>query len=277
MTSLSEKTRQTWHTAPMDLKEFQVPGTDSASRHPWELARADVVESLLRKSHDRGWHDVQVLDFGCGDAFLVNDLVQRLQAQSAFAVDSAFTPAVREQIQRKVGPNVKLFDSMEAVARSGEQVSVVLMLDVIEHCKNDIEVLQEVVQSPSVSPGALFLITVPAYQSLFSQHDVFLGHHRRYHLGQLKETARAVGLSILDGSYFFSSLLLPRSAQVALEKMGLSPSSAQGLGGHRSQPFLDGLIRKTLWADYSLNQAMNSIGIRMPGLSCYVVARKTAN
>jgi len=81
------------------------------------------------------------------------------------------------------------------------------------------------------------LITVPAFQKLFSRHDEFLGHYRRYNLQGISSTAEKAGLEILERSYFFSSLLLPRTLTWALEKNWVVPSGRQG--SRRLSPGLD--------------------------------------
>ena len=61
------------------------------------------------------------------------------------------------------------------------------------------------------------MITVPAFQCLFSSHDMFLEHKRRYTLPQVEEMVRAAGLEILSARYFFA-LLLPIAATLRLVK-----------------------------------------------------------
>ena len=51
------------------------------------------------------------------------------------------------------------------------------------------------------------LITVPAFQTLWSGHDLFLEHYRRYNKKQLEETIRAAGLKVVHTNYFFATLL----------------------------------------------------------------------
>jgi hypothetical protein len=52
-----------------------------------------------------------------------------------------------------------------------------------------------------VRPGGLVLITVPAYQWLWSNHDVAMHHHRRYVRSQIRQLAEVVGLERVRVSY----------------------------------------------------------------------------
>ncbi len=51
-------------------------------------------------------------------------------------------------------------------------------LDVIEHLEDDVGAMRELRRT--VAPGGALLVTVPAYQWLWSGHDVINHHHRRY-------------------------------------------------------------------------------------------------
>lgn len=254
----------------MDLRELSVT-TSGAVRHPWEQARANAIEYLLRKDET---DNAAILDFGCGDAFVANRLAERFENSQVFAVDKAFTPAARLRIEPGLDKRVRLYDSLATVEAKGVRASWVLLLDVLEHCEQDLAVLKSVVASHSAKPGAVFLITVPAFQGLFSKHDEFLGHFRRYSLKDLARVAEDAGLTVTYRSYFFSSLLLPRGLTVVLERLGLLKSSPKGLGDYRPRPFFDSLIRAMLDADFRVCEWLARAGIYLPGLSCLVVARK---
>ena len=63
--------------------------------------------------------------------------------------------------------------------------------------------------------GGSVLITVPAFQCLWSGHDVFLEHRRRYSRTGLEAVVRAAGLQVVRSRYFFG-LLLPIVATMRL-------------------------------------------------------------
>lgn len=258
----------------MDLRELHLtkPG---AGRHPWEETRAKAVEFLLRRSLGEHATGTSILDFGCGDAFLVSRLAEQFASGQVVAVDRAFDAEAREHLASRLYPRLRLFDSLSSVESENiPPASVVLLLDVLEHCELDSAPLKALVESPAVAPGALFLITVPAFQSLFCNHDTFLGHYRRYRVAQLSDVVKASGLKVLEQSYFFSSLLLPRGAQVALEKLGWKSLSPKGLGDYRAKPVFDSVVKNILWADFRFCELLARQGIRLPGLSCFVLARK---
>src|SRR6185312_3944233 len=78
-------------------------------------------------------------------------------------------------------------------------------LDVIEHLEDDLGALRELRRT--VVPGGALLVTVPAYQWLWSGHDEINHHHRRYTRGSLQKVAEQAGWHQQRTTYFNSLLL----------------------------------------------------------------------
>lgn len=70
----------------------------------------------------------------------------------------------------------------------------VVLLDVIEHVAHPVTVLSHV--KSSLRPDGSVIITVPAYQWMFSEWDRLLGHYRRYSPSMLRQQASAAGLKV---------------------------------------------------------------------------------
>lgn len=77
--------------------------------------------------------------------------------------------------------------------------------DVLEHIEDDKEFLKYV-HSKLASSGLIFL-TVPAHKWLFSEHDIALGHFRRYGLAKLVKLINESGFEIIRADYLFSVLV----------------------------------------------------------------------
>jgi hypothetical protein len=185
----------------MDLIE-RLP--EGAHRHPWEIARSKFILNLLRRYEMTAcstW-----LDVGTGDAWLAGQISRSIIGLSRF-----------------VGWDINFSDNDIATLGNDSpielmsetptgQFEVILMLDVLEHIENDTMFLQDAVSHLLDSNGWV-LITVPAYQFLFSEHDRMLRHFRRYSPNVCRKLIMDSGLEIVNQGGLYSSLLLARSLQ----------------------------------------------------------------
>ncbi len=185
----------------MDLIERLPAG---APRHPWEIARSKFILSLLRYyklSTYSTW-----LDVGCGDAWLARRILQSITSSPRFV---GWDINYNDQDIATLTNDTQI--ELVAEQPSG-QFQVILMLDVLEHIANDTSFLRHVVLNLLEANGWI-LITVPAYQFLFSEHDRILQHFRRYSPSACRQLLIASGLQIVNQGGLYSSLLLARLAQ----------------------------------------------------------------
>jgi hypothetical protein len=99
-------------------------------------------------------------------------------------------------------------------------------MDVLEQIEDDaafIDILLE-----KIPCGSMILVTVPAFQFLFSSHDVFLKHHRRYNKKELLRLLNHAALHIGKCHYFYASLFVMRAAASFIQRKQLS-----GIGSWR--------------------------------------------
>ncbi len=90
---------------------------------------------------------------------------------------------------------------------------LITCLDVLEHTPDDTATLRELRRV--TRPGGWLLLTVPAYQALWSRHDEANHHYRRYGRRSLRRAAGAAGWQVRRETSF-NSLLLPPAAVVRL-------------------------------------------------------------
>jgi len=84
---------------------------------------------------------------------------------------------------------------------------LVLALDVIEHIEDDNSVIREF--NRVLRPGGWLVVTVPAFVSLWSEHDVAVHHKRRYALHELIGILKSGGFMIEWASYWHFFLFMP--------------------------------------------------------------------
>jgi hypothetical protein len=84
---------------------------------------------------------------------------------------------------------------------------LVILIDVIEHVEKDKLFLKKIVKK--IDKNTKVFISVPAFMFMWSDHDLFLNHKRRYNLHNLSKLVSESGLKIENSFYYFSLIFLP--------------------------------------------------------------------
>ena len=146
------------------------PGSSSLHRdgYWWHRARADLLGAVM------GPHlgaPRRSLDVGSADAPSVGWMQGAHQHVSLDLFPDGLVPG-----QGVVGSATEL-------PFADGTFDVVSAFDVVEHCADDARAVSELVRV--LAPGGRLLLSVPAYQWAWSDHDVQAGHHRRYTRAEL--------------------------------------------------------------------------------------------
>jgi hypothetical protein len=257
----------------MDLNE--VPAT-SFRRHPWEVARARFFGKVVADALPAD-APVRVLDVGAGDGYLARSLLGGIPVGSSVTcVDSNYTDA---ELQRFASPPT--IGLSFARARPQGRFDVILLLDVIEHVADDRAFLDEILGG-SLAPTGLVVVSVPAWDLLYGQHDLALKHFRRYQPAQCRTLLQSSGLEIVHDGGLFHSLLLPRIVQriseAALGVMrsanGSNADRPANLGEWRGGQVVSSLVTLALEADTRLSTRLARAGRDVPGLSYFAICRR---
>ncbi|MGI4977246.1 MAG: methyltransferase domain-containing protein [Janthinobacterium lividum] len=241
----------------MDLREDGLLGTGVAG-HWYYRAKSAAVAALLGETRPGS-----VLDVGAGTGFFSRQLLRRDHVTSATCVDPGYAADRDEWIEGKP----LLF--RRSVARPS--ADLVLLMDVLEHVADDAVLLRSYVHGADC--GTRFIVTVPAFSWLWSGHDVFLGHHRRYTLGQIRGVVERSGLVVEDACYLYGALF-PLAAGSRL--LGRLRAALTGRERVRSQMRRCGrLSNGALWAACRAELLMFRRN-RLFGLTAMVTARKPA-
>ena len=251
-------------------------------RHPWEVARARFFLRLLARL---GVRDTTAdwLDVGAGDAWFARQLHAVVPAGTRIVCwdshygDVAPLPESGSDTGTAPGPGDGLGLEFTAERPRGS-FDGVLLLDVVEHVEDDVSFLRDVVDG-CLAPGGWALVSVPAYQALFSDHDRFLRHERRYAPRALRATVEAAGLVVKARGGLFHSLLPVRVAQLVRQRaQGHSPEQRrvpQGIGAWRHGPVLTRALVGALGWDTAVSLALSARhGPLVPGLSTWVFCRR---
>jgi len=237
----------------MDLKEAELLG-DSAETHWYYRSKAAAVSRYIRSLPIDG-----ILDVGAGSGFFTRYLLRRTAAADGLCVDLGYP---RDWDEVFCGKPLHFRRGCEAVG-----ANLVLLMDVLEHVDDDSGLLAQ--YAAKVPAGARFLITVPAFEWLWSEHDVFLEHRRRYRMEDLARVVANAGLRVLVSSYFFG-LVLPLAAATRLPGR---------LHNRRARP-AQSQLRKHGWITNTALSALCGLELpmlrfnRLGGLSVFCLAGK---
>lgn len=162
------------------------------SNYWWHVNRRRLILNFLDRQNLSG---CRILEVGCGGGLLSSLL---LQTGANLVTADILTSAVRSAREKGVTKGLT-FDAGYPWPFARQSFEVIIMMDVLEHIKNDVACLYEVKRV--LRRGGMVLLTVPAHQFLFSGWDKSLGHYRRYSKSRLSNTLRVAGLQPIILSY----------------------------------------------------------------------------
>jgi SAM-dependent methyltransferase len=179
-------------------RDYELQTHRAEDRHWWYRGRRRVIEEVVR---GLGLPDeARILDAGCGSG---RNMVEFARHGRVSGIELSATSVGRA---RERGLGEVLSGSILEMPFPDASFDLVASLDVVEHLQDDGAALREMRRV--VAPGGALLLTVPAYQWLWSGHDEINHHHRRYTRSSLRDVAEAAGWRQVRTTYF-NSLLLP--------------------------------------------------------------------
>ena len=160
-------------------------------RHWWWRARTEfIVETVRRLRPQSGY----ILDIGCGDGLFFDRLAEFGEVEGVEPSSDLVNPHNPHHNRIYISPFDEAFDPKK-------QYSLVLMLDVLEHLEDATAALRHV--AALLKPEGRFVATVPAFKSLWTNHDVLNHHVTRYTKSSLRDVIRDTGLHIQDVRYLY--------------------------------------------------------------------------
>lgn len=159
----------------------------------WRTREKLIVETLCRLQPPGGWRS-GVLDVGCGDGLFFDELAQFGDVEGVEMDGSLISDESARTKHIHIGP----FDDS---FQPGKRYSLVVMLDVLEHLPAPIDALRQVMTL--LEPRGTLLVTVPAFNLIWTTHDDVNEHLARYTKSSFRRLARQAGVRIERMRYFF--------------------------------------------------------------------------
>ncbi len=166
---------------------------DLYQRHWWWRAREEALVQFLRRALKSDPHR-NILDVGCGDGLFFDRLSEFGEVEGIEPDDRLITKDGPHASQIRVAPFDKNF-------RSEKKYGLIVMLDVLEHLEDPASALA-LAHSLLTQDGRL-LMTVPAFQLLWTNHDVINHHRLRYRRSTLFPLLRDARFEVVHSHYWF--------------------------------------------------------------------------
>lgn len=167
-------------------------------KHWWHISKRRIVRKLIEKYN--AVSNPKILDIGCGTGKNMEEL-QNLGI--VYGLDSSPEALL---FCKKRGLHNLILGSAEKTHLKKKSFNIITLLDVLEHT-DDSKSLKEIYRI--LKEKGLIIITVPAYNFLWSSWDVVLHHKRRYTIENLKLILQQNNFHIKKISYMYSFLVLP--------------------------------------------------------------------
>ncbi len=184
----------------------------------WEVGRRALVNNLMRRYGTNGsanGTEPKILEIGCGAGGMLHDL-KHFGTPYGMDIAEAAPQYWRERGLTRVG-----LGDVNALPYKSEMFDTVIAIDVLEHVDDDIAALAEIRRV--CKPRAKVILTVPAFQILWSRRDLQCHHKRRYRLNEVRHLVAHGGFKIIKATYinmplFFPLLMMVKAGQLSSKR-----------------------------------------------------------
>ena len=231
----------------MDLKEL---GLIDPRTHWYYQTKLFVLQRVFKRFAPEA---LRVVDVGSGSGFLAAELVDFDRGGSAVCIDPNYPTDHTER-------DGALRFVRQALTEEITDADAFLFIDVLEHVSDDLGLLNQYLTG--ARSGSTVIITVPAFQSMWSAHDVYLEHLRRYRMSTLMSVVDRAGLRVVHRQYLYASIF---PAAWVVRWFRRSRKAASDL-----QPvprIVNGFLRTVLNVEHRIQRN------RLLGLSILIVAK----
>lgn len=196
----------------MDYKDKEAGQTNE---HFWFKAKKDLINTLMQKANGEK-RQLKILSIGVGTGDDLDILSQYGQNYITDVDEKSLSI-----IDPKLYVDKRVSDACQLPYEDGF-FDVVISCDVFEHIDNHTKAASEVHRVLKI--GGALVFTVPAFQTLFSSHDVALLHFRRYNKTGIKNLLAQFETNI----FFWNTLLFVPMAISRILNKNTPPKVDQG-------------------------------------------------
>lgn len=246
---------------------------DLERNHWWFVAREKIICNYIKKiinSKILDNKDLKILNVGCGPG-RSSQYLSDFGAVTSIEYDKDCCEFASERTGLKI-----IHGSITELPFQNQSFDLVCAFDVIEHVENDLLAVTEMKRV--AKENGILLITVPAFMSLWSHHDVINHHFRRYKINKIEFLFD----KLKDGeklfvSYFNFILFMPIYLVRQVSNLLLNASKRPG-SGIDFETFKPGIMNTILFKIMAFESKLINLGLKLPfGVSIIYSWRKLTN
>lgn len=175
---------------------------DIETSYWWFVGKQFLIKSTLRKCSLNWLGKERILDIGCGTGAIL-----RLLREFGIAYGVELSMDAIQFLKKRDLKLLVCSDASQSIPFKDSSFSAITCLDVLEHLDDDLALLNEMLRV--CKPGGHIVLTVPAFNVLWSPHDVAVHHRRRYTRTQMLKKISRLNCTVVKSSYYNTILFLP--------------------------------------------------------------------
>ena len=231
--------------------------------HFWFKSRRKYILQLL-EGYSK---DKSILDIGCSSGILLDELREiGFDGNNLYGID--ISPKAIQNCKENGIQNSFIMDAQNIELE--KKFDIVVASDCLEHLEDDEKALKN--WHGLLNPGGSLYLFVPAFMTLWSEHDVENMHFRRYTRNTLKKKLYKTGFEIEKSNYWNFCLFLPILTVRLFSR--LKVNKKQSLTGEQKKLSLfNNLLFNLINFE---NKFLKYINFPF-GVSTYIIARKASS
>lgn len=176
----------------------------------WFQGRKYIILDLMNNFINKK-DSLNILDIGCGTGMLLSEL-----SRFGEPIGLDFSPLALA-FCRKRGIKDLMRASVDDLPIKNNSIDIITAFDLIEHIEDDKKLCNSIFDI--CKNDGYFILTVPAYQFLWSKHDESLYHYRRYTKKQIEDMLTKAGFKINKLTYAITLTFIPIAIYRFIEKI----------------------------------------------------------
>jgi SAM-dependent methyltransferase len=178
-------------------------------KHWWWRSREAAILDVLRNIPPDGGFG-SILDVGCGDGLFFDQLSQFGEVEGIEFSADLLDPTGPHRKRIRVAP-------FDAQFQPGKRDGLVTMLDVLEHLADPVAALQHALTL--LAPAGKIVITVPAFNLIWTTHDDLNHHRTRYTKRSFQHISDQAGMQVEVMRYWYQWPFAVKMLVRAVEKI----------------------------------------------------------